>query len=124
VIVPAFNVALYIKDTIDSLLAQTYRNFEIVVVDDVSTDNTIEIVKEYQDPRIVVVRHEVNSGLAAARNTGILSSRGEYISLLDGDDIAEPTRLAEQLAFLESDPSLGMVGSHVSVINQDGSFRG
>jgi glycosyltransferase involved in cell wall biosynthesis len=124
VIVPTFNVAPYIKETIDSLLSQTYTNFEIVVVDDGSSDQTVDIVRSYRDPRIVLIRHETNCGLAAARNTGLRNSRSEFISLLDGDDIAEPTRLAEQLATLELDPDLGMVGSHVAVINEDGQSRG
>lgn len=124
VIVPTFNVARYIKETIDSLLCQTFTNFEIVVVDDGSSDQTVEIIQSYHDPRIILVRHESNFGPSPARNTGLRNCRGEFISLLDGDDIAEPTRLAEHLAALEADSDLGMVGSHVTVINEDGQLRG
>jgi glycosyltransferase involved in cell wall biosynthesis len=99
VIVPAFNVAVYIGAALDSALAQTYRDFEIVVVDDGSTDETAAIVvsRQAQDNRIRLVR-QPNGGLSSARNPALTAARGEFLALLDGDDLWHPRFLEEQLA--------------------------
>ena len=109
VIVPAYGTAQFIAATLDSVLAQTYRNFEIVVVNDGSPDSDeLEKVLEPYRSRIIYVRQE-NQGLASARNTGIRASHGEYISPLDSDDLWDPEHLAAQIAMLEADPSIDMV---------------
>lgn len=123
VIVPAYNVERYIAATLDSLLRQTLPDFEVIVIDDGSTDGTSQVVEGYDDPRILLVRHDKNKGLSAARNTGVQLARGHFIALLDADDLALPTRLAEQVAALENDPTLGMVGSHVGVLDAEGRPR-
>lgn len=123
VIVPAYNVEQYIAATLDSLLRQTLSDFEVIVVDDGSTDATTRVVESYDDQRIFLVRHSKNQGLATARNTGFLHAQGEFIALLDADDLALPTRLAEQVAALENDPTLGMVGSHVGVLDEQGRSK-
>ncbi len=124
VIVPAYNVENYIRATLDSLLAQTFSAFEIIVVDDGSSDGTAAAVAAYADPRVVLFRLPQNQGLAAARNAGMRRARGEFIALLDADDVAVPTRLAEQVAALDADPGLGMVGSYVAVMNEAGRLTG
>jgi glycosyltransferase involved in cell wall biosynthesis len=124
VIVPTYNVERYLRATLDSLLRQTLRDFEAIVVDDGSTDGTVAIVEEYRDERIRLVRHAANRGVAEARNTGLRHARGEYIALMDADDIALPTRLAEQVAALDADPALGMIGACVAVINEAGMPTG
>jgi len=120
VIVPAWNVANYIGDTIESLLAQTYVDFEIIIVDDCSEDNTYDVAFRYSDSRIRIIRHEVNQGPARARNTGIRNAKGEFIALLDADDLAYPKRLELQVAALDADPRLVMIGSHVSLMTDAG----
>jgi glycosyltransferase involved in cell wall biosynthesis len=86
VVVPAYNVATTIRQTLDSILHQTFQDIEIIVVDDGATDETPEILKSYKDSRMRVVR-QVNRGLAGARNTGIQLSMGKYIAFCDSDDI-------------------------------------
>ena len=86
VILPVYNVAKYIDKCIQSLLSQTLKDIEIIFVDDCSPDNSVEIIKKYQDPRIKIVRHEVNKYTAEARNTGIENATGEYIAFVDPDD--------------------------------------
>lgn len=124
VIVPACNVARYIGHTLESLTRQTWKDFEVLVVDDASSDETPEIVERMAEPRIRLIRHAANLGLSAARNTGIAHARGEYLALLDADDLAEPERLAAQVAALDADPGLMMVGSHVAVIDETGRKTG
>jgi glycosyltransferase involved in cell wall biosynthesis len=105
VIIPAFNCARYIADAIDSVLAQTYQDFEIIVVDDESTDGTGEVVRQYGD-RVRCIRQK-NRGPSGAKNTGIQAARGEYISTLDGDDLWMPDRLEKLTPLLDQQPELG-----------------
>jgi glycosyltransferase involved in cell wall biosynthesis len=109
VIVPAYRVAQFIAATLDSILAQTFQDFEIIVVNDGSPDSEdLEKVLEPYQNRITYLRQE-NQGLAGARNTGVRASRGIYIAPLDSDDLWHPEHLAAQLALLEADPVLDMV---------------
>ncbi len=124
VIVPVHNVERYIGAAIDSLLEQTYTDFEVVVVDDGSQDRTVEIVQNYEDPRVRLVRHARNMGVAQARNTGLECSRGELIALLDGDDIALPDRLERQVSALDAAPEIGMVGCYSEGIDEAGILIG
>jgi glycosyltransferase involved in cell wall biosynthesis len=126
VVMPVYNVEIYIAAALDSLLRQTFENFEVIVVDDGSTDGTVGIVKLYQqkDHRIKLFCHAINSGPSGARNTAFEHMNGEFAALLDGDDIALPNRLAMQVAALEAGPQLGIVGSHVEVINEAGNYVG
>ncbi|MEE2730641.1 MAG: glycosyltransferase [Pseudomonadota bacterium] len=107
VVIPVYNVERYIEECIQSVLNQTYHNFEIICVDDGSPDGSIERVQRFNDPRIRIVRQK-NRGLAAARNTGINASRGLYIALLDSDDAWHPTKLAQHFKHLSSNPRLGV----------------
>jgi glycosyltransferase involved in cell wall biosynthesis len=121
VIIPAYNVSQFLVEALDSLQRQTYKDFEVLVIDDGSSDDTYDIARRHPISMLRLIRHEENMGVAAARNTGIKWARGEYIALLDGDDIAFPTRLERQVCALDADPSLAMVGSQVKVINESGS---
>ncbi len=107
VVVPAYNCASWLPEAIDSLLAQTYREREIVVVDDGSTDQTPAVLARYGD-RIRVVR-SANGGLAAARNLGLAHARGEYVAFHDADDVALPDRLAVLLDFVQRTPGVEAV---------------
>lgn len=106
IIVPAYNVGPFIAETLDSALAQTRRDFEVIVVNDGSTDDTEERVAPFRD-RIVYLRHE-NRGVMATRNAGIRAARGGYIALLDGDDLWEPRFLEVLAGMLDADAGLGV----------------
>jgi glycosyltransferase involved in cell wall biosynthesis len=110
VIMPAYNVEPYVGDAIRSALAQTYTDFELIVVDDGSKDGTAEVVKALmtQDPRIQLVQ-QANRGLAGARNSALRAARGEFFALLDSDDLWEPEFLAEQMAILDARPAIDIV---------------
>lgn len=125
VIVPAYNVAKTISDTLDALLAQTYDDFEIVIVDDGSTDDTQKIAQSYaaRDSRVRIVR-QTNRGLAGARNTGIVSSFGTYIGFCDSDDLWVPGKLAAHVAHLEAKPDVGLSYSGSALITEDGRPTG
>ncbi len=103
VLMPAFNSGLYIAEAIDSILNQTYSNIELIIFDDGSTDNTRAVIEQYQDPRVIKILSDENYGVVRARNEMIDRARGQYIALMDADDIADPTRIEKQLAILEGD---------------------
>jgi len=107
IVIPVFNGSSTLREAIESALAQSYSFFEVLVVDDGSTDDSAEIVSSYDDPRLRMVQQE-NGGLNSARNTGIREARADFVGLLDADDIWEPTKLAKQMAHLQSDPAIGL----------------
>ena len=121
---PVYNGAAFIGEAIRSILQQTYRNFELIVVNDGSTDATGQIINRINDPRIRHIDRAENKGLAFSRNEALLHSTGKYVAILDSDDIALPNRLSEQVAFLEVHPDYAMVGSWVQPINADGTRAG
>lgn len=118
IVIPAYNAASTIAETMDSILLQSVPAAEIVVVDDGSTDQTAEIVARYPPP-VALIRQR-NQGLAAARNTGCLAATGELIAFIDADDVAMPQRLELQLACFEADPSVLLVSSDFSAFNGAG----
>jgi len=97
VIIPTYNRAGLIEPCINSVLKQTYKNVEVIIVDDCSSDNTEEVVKNINDPRLRLIKHCSNLGASAARNTGIKESAGEFINLLDSDDRIYPSKLEQQI---------------------------
>ena len=107
IVIPCFNGASTLREAVDSALAQTYSSYEVLVVDDGSTDESADIVRSYDDPRLRLVQQD-NGGLNSARNTGIREARADFIGLLDADDIWDPTKLAKQMAHLQSDPTIGL----------------
>jgi glycosyltransferase involved in cell wall biosynthesis len=108
VIIPAYNNAEFLGDAIKSVLDQTYPNFELIVVNDASPDNTDEVIKGFDDARIKYIVHKENQGLSAARNTGIHNSVGDYVALLDGDDYFHPDKLKAHVEFFEKNPDIGV----------------
>lgn len=101
IITPAYNDEKFIGKTIESVLAQTYKNFEMIIVDDCSTDNTCAVVESYKDSRIKLLKNEMNSGPAVSRNRAIAESQGKYVAFLDGDDMWFPEKLEKQITFME-----------------------
>ena len=100
IIMPSYNTARYIKNSIDSVLAQTYKNWELLIVDDCSTDNTDEIIAQFNDSRIKYVKNEKNSGAAVSRNRALAQAKGKWIAFLDSDDLWAPEKLEKQLKFM------------------------
>ena len=101
IIMPNYNGAKYVQETIKSVLAQTYQNWEILFVDDCSTDNSIEIAERFQDPRIRILKNEKNSGAAVSRNYALREAKGRWVAFLDSDDLWLPQKLEKQIAFME-----------------------
>jgi glycosyltransferase involved in cell wall biosynthesis len=108
VVVPAYNQADFLAKAIQSVLNQTYANLEVLVVNDASPDHTDEIVNQFADPRLKYVVHEQNKGLPAARNSGMRLAQGEFIALLDSDDLFHPEKLEAHVDFLEKNPDVGV----------------
>jgi glycosyltransferase involved in cell wall biosynthesis len=122
VIIPTYNRAYIISRAIESVLNQTYKDFEILVVDDGSKDNSEAVIKSILDDRIKYIRHEKNKGPAAARNTGIMASKGKYIAFLDSDDEWLPEKLEKQMmAFAVASPQVGIV--YVGLLNVVGNMK-
>lgn len=114
IVLPVYNGSMYLQEAMDSILAQTYSNFELIIIDDGSSDNSAEIIVEYTDSRIKFYRQE-NHGLAATLNRCISIASGSYVARQDQDDISLPSRLEKQVAFLESNPDYGMVGTWATI---------
>ena len=119
VVMTVYNGEAFLQESIDSVLAQTYSNWELIVVDDGSTDATAEILASFTDPRIRVIRQE-NSGLGVAANRGIRKARGQWVARIDDDDVWEREKLERQIAFLKKHPEYVLLGSSASVINHRG----
>ncbi len=116
---PVYNMAPYIEEAICSILTQTYSDFELLILDDGSTDGTLDIIRKFDDKRIRVIAHTVNQGLIATLNQGIDLCTGEYIARMDGDDIALPHRLERQVNFMDDHQDCGVCGSQVYLLGRD-----
>ena len=90
IIMPSYNTANYIADSIKSIQAQTYTNWELIIVDDCSTDNSVEVIRSFDEPRIKLLKNEINSGAAISRNYALREAKGKWIAFLDSDDIWVP----------------------------------
>lgn len=121
VVIPAFNAAGTIKETIDSVLEQSYQDFEIIVVNDNSTDSTEAIIKEYDDPRIKLFAHKAGSA-SKSRNKGVQNALGKYIAFLDADDVWLPTKLEMQLQALQEVSTAKVAYCWVDCIDEEGKF--
>ncbi|MFA5038112.1 MAG: glycosyltransferase [Candidatus Omnitrophota bacterium] len=124
VIIPTYNCEKFLPDALDSVLKQTFQDFEIIVVDDGSTDNTRGLIKSYMDkhPGKINYVYQENMGLACARNTAIRHSKGEYIAILDADDMFMPNRLEEEIAVFEKYPEVGLIHANVKNIDEKGNL--
>lgn len=126
VIMPVYNSERYLKDTIESILNQTFTDFELIIIDDGSTDSSYKIIEEYRkkDNRIIVLRNEKNLGIASTRTRGTLLAKGQYIVTMDADDISSLTRLEKQYNYLETHKDCGVVGSYVEMFNDNNEIVG
>ena len=113
VVMPAYNAEATVGESIGSVLAQTMTDWELLVVDDCSTDGTLEVCRSFSDPRIRALQTPRNVNAAGARNTALEQARGEYVAFLDSDDLAAPNRLERQLRFFRENPSVSVCGTYV-----------
>lgn len=123
VIMPAFNREKYIAESMRSVLTQTFKDFELIVIDDGSLDRTLEIASEFSsDPRVKIVKNEKNLGIARTRNHGLQLARGQYIAPLDSDDVwLDHEKLQKQVIFLDKNPDYAIVGGAIAHIDTQGN---
>ena len=119
VVMPAYNAEKYIGEAIESILNQTFRNFEFIIINDGSVDRTKEIIQEYDDPRIVLLENDKNSGIVVTLNKGVDAATGEYIARMDADDIALSNRIEQQVMFLNTHRNIGVVGSALQIFGEE-----
>lgn len=120
VLMSVYNGEPYVREAIESILGQTFEDFEFLIVDDGSTDGTREVTRSYADPRMHLIENERNLGLTTSLNRGLALSRGEFVARQDADDISEPERLARQVAFLREHPDVALLGSGYRRIDDGG----
>lgn len=120
IVIPAYNTMAYLPQALTSALEQTFTDFDVLIVNDGSTDSIEAWASQFTDPRVRLLT-QANQGLPGARNTGIAHTKGEYIAFLDGDDIWELDKLAKQVAFLDSRPRVGLVHTSVSFVDERGN---
>lgn len=121
VVMPVYNAEKYVAEAIESILNQSYGNFEFIIIDDCSTDSSYEILQSYaaKDPRIKLFKNEVNSKLPKTLNFGISQATGKYIARMDADDISLPARFAKQVAFMDANPEVGVCGTWFKLFDEN-----
>jgi glycosyltransferase involved in cell wall biosynthesis len=124
VLMSVYNCERYLKKAVDSILNQTFRDFDFLIINDGSSDSTVEILKDYNDPRIKIIDNKKNLGLTRSLNKGLRLAKGEYIARQDADDISLPQRLEKQTEFLSSNPRTAVVGSWTEVIDEYDETKG
>lgn len=120
VLMAVYNGGSFLSPAIESVLRQSEKRFEFLIVDDGSSDNSVATVERFKDSRIRLIRHKTNQGLAASLNSGLAQARGDYIARLDADDLALPDRLARQAEYLDRHPEIGLVGSNAILVDEEG----
>ena len=118
IIIPTYNCEKFIKETLDSVFSQSFSDFEVIIIDDCSSDHTIEIIKACNDKRIKLFVNETNKGAAYSRNLGISKANGNYVAFLDGDDVWAPNKLEQQLLFMKSN-SIDFCCADYELIDKD-----
>ena len=124
VVMPVFNGEKFLKIAIESILNQTYTDFELLIINDGSTDKSADIINSYQDKRIRFLENDGNKGIFYTRNRLFEEVKGKYIAILDCDDYAEPTRLEKQADFLDKNNEFGLVGSWITLIDDKNTIKG
>jgi len=123
-IMSVFNGEKYLREAMDSILNQTFTDFEFIIVNDGSTDNSLSIIRSYSDKRIQVIDNGQNIGLTRSLNKAIKQARGEYIARQDADDISLPDRLEEQIKYFKKNPDVALLGTSISKIDSNGKILG
>ncbi|MCE0812474.1 glycosyltransferase family 2 protein [Buttiauxella sp. S04-F03] len=123
VLIPVYNAAGFVKESVQSIINQTYENLEIIIINDGSTDNSLEIVNDFNDSRIIVINNKVNMRLIKTLNLGLDICKGKYIARMDSDDISELQRIEKQVNYLETHESCVACGSLVKYFSHDGKTK-
>lgn len=118
VAMPVYNDGLYVSSSVNSILNQTFKDFILLIIDDGSSDNSLDIISSYNDKRIKIVKHSQNMGRPAARNTALKYADGEYLAWMDADDIARQDRLQKQISFLDEHHEISICGGYVLKFNE------
>ncbi|MEM9669061.1 MAG: glycosyltransferase family A protein [Pseudomonadota bacterium] len=121
VVMPVYNTSKYVRSAVESVLAQSFSDFELLIIDDGGTDDSVEQCREFNDDRIIILSQK-NRGLAGARNTGIRNARGEFVALLDSDDLWEPAKLQHHIDHLRNRPDVGVSYAASHMIDEDGAL--
>ncbi len=123
VVMPVYNAEKYVTEAIESILNQSYSDFEFIIIDDCSTDNSYDILHSYvsKDNRIRLFKNDMNNKLPKTLNFGISQAKGKYIARMDADDISLPERFAKQIEFMESHPEVGVCGTWIDVFSEESS---
>ncbi len=124
ILMSVYNGEKFLKETLESILSQTFSNFEFIIIDDASTDKTASILKEYtkKDNRIRIIKNKKNIGLTRSLNKGIKSSQGKYIARIDAGDIALPVRIEKQIKFMKDNKEIGLLGTNYFEVNKKGKI--
>jgi len=120
VIMPAHNSKKFLRESVESILNQTFKDFELIIINDCSTDSSLRIIKSYKDKRIKLINNKKNLGTVKSRNVGLKAAKGKYIAILDSDDISYPKRLEIQFNYLENNPHIFLVGSSAIYMDEKG----
>ncbi len=123
VLLPMYNASLFIQDAVESILVQTFPYFELVIIDDASTDNSLAIVKNIEDERIVIIKKQKNTGYTDSLNYGLTIAKGKFIARMDADDISMPERLEIQVNFLNKNPDIILCGSWFRILNSNETVK-
>lgn len=123
VLMPVYNVDAYVSEAVESILSQSFTDFEFLIIDDASTDSTVTLVERYNDARIKLVKKPVNTGLIQSLNMGLTMANGKYVARMDGDDYSYPERLAKQIVVMEDDASIGVCGTWFKLSNDNSIIR-
>ncbi len=123
VVIPAYNAMAYLPETLESVFRQTFTDFEVLIINDGSSDHIVQWVAQITDPRVKLISQE-NQGLPGARNTGIAYARGEYVAFVDADDLWQPTKIERQVRCLEDKPEVGLVYTWTALIDEQSNPTG
>ena len=120
VLIPTYNAAAYLTETLESVCTQTFRDFELLIVDDGSRDDTLAMARRFESRLTLRIIEQANAGPAAARNNGVRQAHGEYVAFIDSDDLMMPRRLEAQLALFDADPALGLAHTDLMTFDDRG----
>ena len=124
VVMPAYNAAAFLREAIDSVLLQRFTDFEFIIINDGSVDESDTIIRSYPDPRIVYLVNETNKGLVFTLNRGVENARGQWIARFDADDICKPDRLEKQIAYAAAHPDAKIIATTIELIDESGNDIG
>ena len=122
VLVPVYNSQNFLRDTINSILSQTFEDFELILLNDASTDESEKVIESFNDSRIKYYKNEHNLGISGTRNRLFELAKGEYWAIMDNDDISMPKRFEKQVAFLDKNPDVAIVGTWLQLFNKSPAY--